>query len=30
MIDDEVLGVWRRPATMTVIQAYLERTFKPS
>jgi enoyl-CoA hydratase len=28
MIDDEVLGIWRRPATFDVIRSYLERTFK--
>lgn len=28
MIDDEVLTIWRRPATIDVIKAYLDRTFK--
>jgi enoyl-CoA hydratase len=27
-IDDEVLRLWRRPETLHVIRAYLERTFK--
>jgi enoyl-CoA hydratase len=30
MIDDEVLGLWRRPATIAVIEGYLQRTFKTS
>jgi enoyl-CoA hydratase len=30
VIDDEVLSLWRRPATIAVIEGYLQRTFKPS
>jgi enoyl-CoA hydratase len=28
MIDDEVLSIWRRPATLEAIRGYLDRTFK--